>query len=351
MEIKTTTLNNRVVVSLLVLGFTLMAMPLSVFSQESTTASDATVETQKEQQSDVSKYDIELLEDNIVRGDFVVGPGKVDVSLEPGQSKVVNMIVTNRMGEVKVFKFEVEDIQGGNDDGQAVVLLGDDRGPYTLKDYISIPNMEFELQHMERATIPVTITLPADAEPGGRYGSVLVSTVSRDADLDGANTTAPSSAIVSRIGTLFFVSTPGNTDITGKLAAFSTLGSKKVYSEGPIDFGLVFENTGSVHLNPYGEITITNMAGAEVGFVEIDPWFALPQSLRTREIQWNKELLFGRYTATVRINRGYDDIVDEASLTFWVLPWKPLTGAFLVLVVFFLTLRFIASRFEFKRKE
>lgn len=343
---KSATHTNRVVVSLLILGFTLIALPLSVFSQESPLTTENTTIA-----SEVTPviYEIEQLTDDKVRGDFVVGPGKVDISLEPGQMKVANMIVTNRMGEPKTFIFEIEDVAGGDDD-QSVVLLGDDRGPYTLKDYISIPHIEFTLEHMQRATIPVTVSLPADAEPGGRYGSVLVSTVSRDADLDGAETTAPSSAIISRIGTLFFVSTPGSTDINGELVSFDTVASKSLFTTGPIDFGLVFENTGSLHLNPYGEISVTNMTGEEVGFVEIDPWFSLPQSVRTREISWNKELLVGRYTATARINRGYEDIVDELSVTFWVVPWKPLIVTFVGLLLFFLLIRFIASRFEFKRK-
>ena len=34
-----------------------------------------------------------------------------------------------------------------------------------------------ELELGERARIPVTITVPADAEPGGHYGSVFISTI------------------------------------------------------------------------------------------------------------------------------------------------------------------------------
>ena len=350
---KTTAHTNRVVANLLVLGFTLMALPLSVFSQEVPAAHTEDNQQEETQQiaEKIPEYSIEQLQDDTIRGDFVVGPGKVDITLEPGQSKTVNMIVTNRMGEKKTFRFEIEDIKGSRNDEQTVLLLGDDHGPYTLKDYVTIPRMEFSLEHNQRATIPVTVSLPADAEPGGRYGSVLVSTVSRDADIDGANKTAPSSAIVSRIGTLFFVSTPGSTDITGQLVSFDTIKGTHLFTASPIHFGIVFENTGSVHLNPYGELHITNIAGSEVGFMEIDPWFALPQSLRTRELSWEKAPLFGRYTATVKINRGYDDIVDEASVTFWVLPWKPLVSIFVGLFVFFLFIRFFVTRFELKRKQ
>jgi len=354
---ESTTHKNRVVVSLLILvGFTLTALPLSVFSQEETsTTSDAENVLQKEvqatQHTDVSSpYSVDILDGDQIIGDFVVGPGKVELSLNPGESKTVELIVTNRIGKLKAFSFEIEDASGSDDPSSAVVLLGEDRGPYTLKDYIHIPNMKFELGHNERAHIPVTISLPVDAEPGGRYGSVLVSTVSRDAAFDDEEGTSPSSAILSRIGTLFFITTPGSSDVEGELVSFETVPDKSFFLEGPIDFGLVYENTGSVHVNPYGEIHITNIAGEEVGFIELDPWFALPQSLRTREISWDRELLIGRYKAVALINRGYDDIVDEVSVTFWVIPWKLVAGVFVGLFFFFLIIRFVVTRFEFKRK-
>ncbi len=283
-------------------------------------------------------------------GDFVVGPGKIEIELNPGESKTIEMTVTNRMGDTRAFQFAVEDAAGGRSADQAVVLLGSDRGPYTLRDYVHFPVTRFELDHMERVRVPVTITLPADAEPGGRYGSVLVSTVSRKADTSTENGATPSSAIISRIGTLFFVTTPGDVATEGELIDFSTVPSTKFFWNGPINFALLFENTGSIHLNPYGHISLSNMIGEEVGFVELDPWFALPQSLRTREVSWTRELLIGRYTATAFINRGYDNIVDEATVTFWVIPWKMLLLLLSGLFVFFLLLRLFFSKFEFKRK-
>lgn len=332
---------------------TLLALPVSVFSQVSTSSASTTPIALEALPATVNSapFDIEMLEDpGRIIGDFVVGPGKIELSLKPGESRTVELMITNRMGEPKRFKFTVEDAAGGRTADQAVELLGSVRGPYSLRDYVHFPVEEFELKHMERARIPVTVTLPPDAEPGGHYGSVLVSTVSREAD-DGTKSGAvPSSAIVSRIGTLFFVTTPGDVATEGKLTSFTTVPQKNVFFRGPVNFALLFENTGSIHLNPYGKISITNMFGDEVGFMELDPWFALPGSLRTREVSWTRDLLIGRYTATASVNRGYNDVIDEASLTFWVIPWKMLLVLFSGLFVFFLLLKFIFSRFEFKRK-
>jgi hypothetical protein len=259
-------------------------------------------------------------------------------------------MVTNRTGETRIFNFEVEDATGSYDPRSPVVLLGDDRGPYTLKDYISYPYPNFELDHNERARIPVTITVPADAESGGRYGSLLVTTVTKEAEINQAEGASAASAIVSRVGTLFFVTIPGEIYTEGELQSFATVPDKQVFSEGPINFQILFENKGNIHLNPYGEIRITNFFDEEVGFVELDPWFALPQSLRSREVSWDRGLLIGRYTATAHINRGYDDLIDTQSITFWVLPWQIIVPIFAGLFIVFFLIRFFARNFEFKRR-
>lgn len=281
---------------------------------------------------------------NIVNNDFVVGPGKVELEVAPGQTKTTVITVSNRMGEAKTFYLDVEDFTGSRNPQETVLLLGNERGPYSLKDYISFETKVFELQHGERAVIPVTVTLPTDAEPGGRYGSVLVSTASKEATSD------QKSAIVSRLGVLFFVKTPGEVNEEGELKGFSTINNQKFFGGGPVTFRLLYENNGSVYLNPYGEVSIKNIIGKDVGEVEVDPWFSLPQSLRVREISWDRPLLFGRYTAVASINRGYDNIIDTVTLTFWVIPLKIVLSIFFVIFLFVIGIRFVVTRFEFKRK-
>ena len=95
---------------------------------------------------------------------------------------------------------------------------------------------------------------------------------------------------------------------------------------------------------------ILNTFGNEVGFVEVQPWYVLPQSIRNKEIKWNREFLVGRYTAVAEINRGYDNIVDEVKYTFWVVPLELIAAVFAGFFVLFIVVRFLFSRFEFKRK-
>lgn len=284
-------------------------------------------------------------------GDFVVGPGKVELEIGPGESKTIFLSVTNRFAEPHVFNLSTEDAVGSADPEKTVDLLGGQRGPYTIRDYITMPVTTLELNSNERARIPVTVTIPADAEPGGHYGSVLVNTVAVKREEVPEGQLSSQSPIVARIGTLFFVTVPGAVERAGALREFSTTPNQPWFNEGPIRFGVLYENTGSVHLAPYGTVSITNTFGEEIAYQELDPWFALPQSLRFREIAWDSQFLIGRYQATLELNRGYQNIIDTETITFWVLPWKVIGAVFLVVFIVILILRSFFSRFEFKRKE
>lgn len=320
----------------------------STASSTATITASTTNSPTAEAVSNSSLYAIEMISgNNIQTGDFVVGPGRLEVIVKPGESVTKMMTVTNRISDDRVFSLMVEDMSGSADGSGAVVLLGDQDGPYTLRDYISFPSATLDLDLGERAQIPVTITMPMNAEPGGYYGAVLVSTVQDEGAVEVSTARSP---IIARIGTLFFITVPGQADTGGQVVSLTTKNNKWWWQKGPIDLGILFENTGSVHLNPYGEVQINNMFGEEVGFIELEPWFVLPKSLRLREVAWDRELLIGRYSITTKINRGYDNIIDENTIAIWVMPWKVMTIVFVVLFTIFFLVRLFLRSFEFKRK-
>lgn len=330
-------------------------LPLYVFGQsEMLVVGNESTATSTEPHGSVNPllgvYPTDTLPGGDVIGDFVVGPGKVDVEIKPGMSRTIEMTVANRTGERKRFVIEFEDAQGSQSTDTSIVLLGSEQGPYSLRDYLSVPHMEFELEHSERARVPVTITIPENAEAGGLYGSVLVRTVAIKQEPGDGQNVGPQSAIIARIGTVFFVTIPGENYRDVFLDTFSTAPLQKFFQSGPITFGLVHKNVGSMHTVPYGEIRIHNFIGEEVGFVEVEPWYVLPQSVRLREVVWDRELLFGRYSATAHINRGYDDIVDTKTFAFWVLPWKPILGMFVIFFGVAFLIRLFFSQFEFRRR-
>lgn len=293
------------------------------------------------------------LPDKISYSDFVVGPGKIELVMDPGQTRTVQITLANRLGSDKVFSLSEEDFTGSDDLDQPVVLLGDDRGPYSAKDVIRIPTPKLTVPFAEKAFIPVTVSIPANAQPGGMYGSVIVSVTSDPGSTTPAgDASAATNPVITRLAVLFFIRVAGAANTAGELSQFSLAGNRwMLWNNDPVNFDLIYKNTGSVHLVPSGTISITNMLGSPVAQIIVDPWFAMPQSLRFREVGWSPPFLFGRYTAHAAVNRGYGSTTDEADLTFWVIPWKIILAVFAVLILIILAIRWLVRHVQFVPKK
>lgn len=278
---------------------------------------------------------IEPLNNTPVRGDFVVGPGKAEFLVDPGETVVKNITVTNRQGKEQKYEITLEDFGGSKDGSSNVILYGLLKGPYSVKDYIKPETMEFTLQHGDRITIPIRITIPKDSVPGGLYGSVLIqakkdpnSQEIEPADVDSAI------KIKSRIAILFFIRVKGQADEDGYLKSF--ISNKKIYFNPSVNLSYSFENKGNVYLNPRGYIEIKNMYGSVVNRVDIPPYYVLPDALRINNVAWSKGFMLGRYTAKITLAQGYLDKKadpDTKTISFWVLPWKVILGFIIGLII------------------
>ena len=285
-----------------------------------------------------------------IANDFVVGPAKTEVYLKPGEKVTKTLSVTNRTDREQTFTVDVEDFRGSKDIKQVVVLLGNDRSPYSLHDYIKPEVNSFKLKSGQRAVMDVVINVPADAEPGGRYGSILVSSAPSSTDEEVDNTTKT----ISRIGALYFVRVAGKVKEDARLTDFRLQNEQSYFEKGPFNFEILFENNSSVHLTPSGKVQIKNMIGRTVKELPVDPFFSMPDSLRAAQVTWDGGFAFGRYTATVNLSRGYQESPDETdvmSVAFWVLPWKIVVGGLLLILIVAFILRKLIGSFEIKRKK
>lgn len=285
-----------------------------------------------------------------VRNDFVVEPAKVEIFAKPGDKITKNLSVVNRTDKEQTFNVDVEDFTGSRDPNQFVVLLGQEKGPFSLKDYIKPEAKTFKLKSKQRATLLVTINIPLDAEPGGHFASVLVSTGSGDV----ATGEDAKAKTISRIGALYFVRVEGVAKEDGKLTDFRLAGpAQAFYSKGPFDFEVLYENNGSTHLTPSGKIEIKNMLGRTVQELPVQPFFSLPDSVRSAQAKWESPLAFGRYTATLSLDRGYktsQSPTDTLTIAFWVLPWKLVLGFVAIVLVTIFIIQLFVRKFEIRKK-
>lgn len=287
--------------------------------------------------------------------DYVVGPGKQYLFLDPGQSVTREIDITNRFQKTKKFKLELEDFKG-QDGVSPIEFMGLLAGPYSLKDYIKPEVMEFSLKPGDRITVPVKISIPKDAVPGGLYGTVIVTT--QDEQQPGEvppNEVKGALPVKSRLAVLYFVRVNGPVKEEGSLKDFSV--GKKIFwnTDKAIEFSYSFANTGNVYLNPYGRLEVKNFFGAVVDSLEVNASYVLPSSTRINTIKWDKGFSMGRYKAKLTLNKGFLGKTDEQeakTLTFWVIPWKLIVILLVVLFIIIAIIRGLKSWFKnnFERK-
>lgn len=285
------------------------------------------------------------------QNDFVVEPGKTEVFLNPGENMVKNISVTNRVNKTVRFKLSTEDFIGTSDAKQPVVLLGDTNSPYSLKDFIVPEIREFSLEFGEKITIPVTVSVPSNAEPRGYYGALIVSNDPDKIEGEAAKDTEGKTRIISRIGSLFLLKINGEGKEEGNIENFKIIGPTQMfYGSRPAGFEIAYKNTGNVHLVPYGTITINNIFGQVIKTLPVDAYFVLPDSTRYREVEWSDGFSLGRYTANLSLYKGYNNEFTEARVAFWVIPWKILIPAFVIISLIVALFYYILTRFELRKK-
>ena len=299
----------------------------------------------------VAAYRIESPSWVTVENDFVLTPAKTEIWVNPGEVVKKELVIINRTGETSGFKVEIEDFRGSRDPEQTVVLLGKEKGPYSLKDWIKPDIADFDLKQGEMMSLGIEVTVPTDVEPGGHYGAIIISAQPSGGTAETEKGKVKGGVkIESRIGSLFFVRVRGDVKEDGVLKDFSLAGGKKFLEKGPINFEILYENNGSIHLVPYGILEIRNILGKKIDEIEIEPYFAMPDSLRLREVKWERSFLCGRYTALLSLNRGYKDIIDQKSLSFWVIPWKILLVVLIVLVLVIWFFIWALGHFEVRKR-
>ncbi len=283
--------------------------------------------------------------------DFAVEPGKTEIFLNPGEHVTKQISITNRINKTVDFILSAEDLVGSDNSQQPIKLLGNERGPYSIKDFIKPEISTFSLKFGERITIPVDISVPTNVEPRGYYGALIVTNNPEIGPNSKPTEVEGKTRLVSRIGSILLVRVNGKGKEEGSLSDFKVIGpSKAFYEKRPEGFEIAYKNTGNVHLVPYGTITIKNIFGKSIEVLPVNAYFALPDSIRYHEVSWKQGFGLGRYTANLSLYKGYGTEYAESKVAFWIIPWKILLMVLVGIILIVTIGYYIATRFELRRK-
>lgn len=275
-----------------------------------------------------------------VANDFQVGPTRFVLEMAPGEERTIKIEILSRGGEEHSYSLSVEDFSS-DETGNDIAMYGGKDGPFSSRAWVIPGVSKINLKHGERATLPVTIRIPANAAIGDHYSTVLFQ---RD-----PNGVQPGFNIVARVGVLLLITVKGQVIREGGLKSFGT--ESPFYWKLPAMLDLRYQNTGTVHLVPTGRVEIRNIFGILVDEIPVKDWYVLRNSTRGRTITWQPGFALGYYKATLTVNASANHDTETLTTSFWVIPALPVALVLLAIFIVSLIVQVFFNRFEIRKKK
>ena len=307
--------------------------------------------------------------------DVTVSPVYFDLTADPATNVSETVRIRNNTTSPIPVKLGVEKITG---DLNGNVTLTPNANDQTVS-WIKFQSNTVVLKPLEWTDIPFTIQIPSDAGYGYYFAITFAQDNTSPLSKNGAVITGAAAVPI-----LLDVRKPG-AKADAKIMQFSTTSVVNEYL--PVNFVVKVENTGNIHIQPHGNIFITDGSGNNIAILDVNQSLGniLPNSARifnaswsdgflvrepviidgqakldkngnpeeTLSINWNKLTSFriGRYTANLLLvfDNGKRDVPMEENITFWVFPYKILGGFILALIILFLLIRIALKRYVNKQ--
>jgi hypothetical protein len=290
---------------------------------------------------------------------LTTSPLPVSLVGKPGETVKTDLRLRNsgdKTEEIKVglMKFAI----GANSSPEIL-----DRGPSDeYFDWVTFSEDEFTIQPNETKAITMTIELPPKAALGYYYAV----TFSRAESAATSGTQAAVEGATAIIVLLEAKVPSAKRDVVIERFAVNS----RVYEFLPASFTVKLKNKGNIHLAASGNIFISRN-GKQLGTIDVNRLQGniLPGSSRefsaewsdgfpryqeltdqkgvtldkdgkpVQKLDWNfntplSKLRFGKYTATLLMaySDGDKDVPLEATVTFWVIPWR-IIGTILLIAI------------------
>lgn len=256
-----------------------------------------------------------------------IQPLKAIHTLNPGESVSGNVQVINAGDSAVTVETKIEDFVPLAGTYQ-IQFVGRAPGISTVRDWITLDvPKSFVLAKGERKDVSYTINTPANAEPGGHFGVAFFKTSELSKN-------AQQLRVGAQVGMLILVTIPGSHLEKGNVLDFT---GPFFVKKSPIHFTVKFENTGTVHFEPKGTISITNMFGKEIGMVPVNGQVVLPTGIKdlVASVDFGG-VLIGRYTAHLKMFDGEGNELTAKNISFYAFPlWYAIAFLITTLALFF----------------
>lgn len=294
---------------------------------------------------------------------LTTSPISANLAGKPGSSVSTTLQVENNEPTPVRINVQLETFKADGTSGEAEVYPAPANADYIK--WVHFSQSSFIAQPNIWVPVTMTIDLPSYASLGYYYAVVFkpqVSTVSNNTQ-----------SVIKSGNAILILLDAQTANAKPQLQLSSFTASRKLFEYLPINFSVVIKNTGNIYLPPTGDIFISkdssfksnitsipiNSAGGNVlpnssrefdltwtnGFPVFQPKTIAGQKIvdkngkLVQQLQWNfsnaNNLRFGRYYAklVMAYNNGSMDVPVVATLSFWVIPWKILSVAAILIIL------------------
>jgi len=280
----------------------------------------------------------------------VVSPPLLELDANRGDQLANTIKLKNDGEKAETYYLSTQAFKAAGEDGKP--QFTDDKSD--IVSWITFAFDNITLQAGQATTIPFTLKVPATASAGGHYVAVFATTTPPAITGSGVG-------IQARIGSLILVRIAGETVESARIAEFST--DKDSYSMLPVNFNVRVENSGNVHLKPFGEIVVRNFWGNEATRVKVNEegGNVLPNSLRKYTTSWGsastaqgfwgrymeerKDRAFGKYTAELTLAYAEGKAL-KSEISFWVMPVERIIVNLIILIIVVIVLVFAIRKYN-----
>ena len=263
-----------------------------------------------------------------------VSPVRRDVEIKPGESKTVQVTVTNLTNEAITVHPIENDFIAGDERGTPALILDENKYAQThsLKRFMK-PLTDVTIPAKKGMTISVVISVPKDAQAGGYFGAVRFAPSS--------STSGGQVNLNASVASLILMTVPGATVEKLALTDFNVQQNGKTGetfgSPDHLQVSARFQNDGNVQEGPFGKVTVVQddkKVVYETDFNNKNPRdMVLPDSARRWDIPLKNIGAFGHYTVKATFTYGKTNQTIDVTKSFWVIPQMVIIAAVVGVVV------------------
>lgn len=252
-----------------------------------------------------------------------VGPVKLEYVVDPGKTLKGNFFLQNEGSVTQNFYPSFERFM---EDSSGQKNFTKEESDLATWFKVATPVV---LRPGEGKQIPFTIVVPKNAPPGGHFAVIWWIT------------TPPGPAgkqvsIVTRAGILVYLTVTGDVKEEGSLLGFYP--ATRFFTSTPLNFSILFKNSGNTYLKPSGSVQIKNIFGGVAAEAPVNEFGSnvFPQVNKTFSVSLNPTgFFFGLYHAVLNLSYGSNQQTVSAGRWMIIASWGKIIVFLVILFLIF----------------